>query len=832
MSWRPACLAVLASLLAARGSCEGRPFAVGPPPSWVEPVDAAPAERTPVAQVADGIYYRLLDSQVRVGDSGSDEYRRVVREIVNEAGLQSASQIKVEFDPSYQTVTLHGVRVRRGGRVLERLDPTQVKVLQRERDLEAQMYDGSLSLLVFLEDLRVGDVVDHAFTIRGSNPVYQGRYHGAFWLEWSIPVHRSRVRLLFPAGRPIVARSQGTSLGPLVRRLGAWRELVFESLDAPVVSADPRTPDDYVTWGWVQLSEWSSWREVAEWGARLFVFPAAPPAALQAQLGRWRALGPAAALQAALRFVQDEVRYLAIELGASSHRPHAPEQVAARRFGDCKDKVLLFCTLARSLGAACTPALVSTVEGRRLDDWLPSPAAFDHAVARVVLGGQVFWVDPTLAAQGGPPGGSSFPNYQRALLLAPGVDALSVIPPQARPTPSRVVHERFTAKHVTEPAGFTVETRFLGPEADDIRYELRRSSREDVARGWLEYYAKTWPRIQATAPVTVADDREKNLVVTREYYRIPDFWAPIEEAPGRRQLDLSAQTLAPYLRKPPTTPRSAPVQLAYPVSVRHLMEVELPDDLEVDTSSYDWQSPELRFHYRSTWKKGRFLAEYELETLRDRVTLARLPTHSRSVDALSSYLDWHFEYPPRRPRRLGGGPNWPVLAVAGLVGLVGIAAAAFSLSHLTRTAASWRVRGLALVAVAGAATLLVLGLVRSLPLYSSTAWVAETTAGHQQYRAAWAPVLLSVLAARILLLAACLLLAASLAASRRFRGLLGATLLTVVALCFAEGISYVHLAGARSLYATGAGRDALMALLPLFLALPAALFTPSGPPRR
>jgi transglutaminase-like putative cysteine protease len=45
---------------------------------------------------------------------------------------------------------------------------------------------------------------------------------------------------------------------------------------------------------------------------------------------------------AAIRFVQDESRYLGIEVEEGTLRPDAPDAVLRRRFGDCKDKTF-FC---------------------------------------------------------------------------------------------------------------------------------------------------------------------------------------------------------------------------------------------------------------------------------------------------------------------------------------------------------------------------------------------------------------------------------------------------------------------------------------------------------
>ena len=92
-----------------------------------------------------------------------------------------------------------------------------------------------------------------------------------------------------------------------------------------------------------------SWSRVAAWGESLFVSPGPVPAALHAPLAQIRSASastPGRVLRA-LRFVQDEVRYLGVEIGVNSHVPYPPATVMKRRFGDCKDKVLLLMTMLR-----------------------------------------------------------------------------------------------------------------------------------------------------------------------------------------------------------------------------------------------------------------------------------------------------------------------------------------------------------------------------------------------------------------------------------------------------------------------------------------------------
>ncbi len=112
---------------------------------------------------------------------------------------------------------------------------------------------------------------------------------------------------------------------------------------------------------WVQISDCPDWEKVAagvsqSWGNLegdgLLREIAEGLAADQPDLKGLEA--PEAELlvriEKALRLVQDEYRYLSIDLEVGGHVPSPPETVARRRFGDCKDLSFLLVQLLKLMG--------------------------------------------------------------------------------------------------------------------------------------------------------------------------------------------------------------------------------------------------------------------------------------------------------------------------------------------------------------------------------------------------------------------------------------------------------------------------------------------------
>src|SRR5690606_11023585 len=92
---------------------------------------------------------------------------------------------------------------------------------------------------------------------------------------------------------------------------------------------------------------------------------------------------PTERIEASVKFVQNEIRYLGLEGGIGAYQPFPPEKVLIQRFGDCKDKSLLLATMLQNMDIQAYPALVSTYEGHTIHTRPPSPISFNHCIVQV-----------------------------------------------------------------------------------------------------------------------------------------------------------------------------------------------------------------------------------------------------------------------------------------------------------------------------------------------------------------------------------------------------------------------------------------------------------------
>ena len=130
------------------------------------------------------------------------------------------------------------------------------------------------------------------------------------------------------------------------------------------------------------VSEFNSWNEVSKWYAQLFPRnPHLSPGLLKKINDIKNSYSDNdGRVLAALHFVQDEIRYMAVEIGVNSHKPNQPDKIFGQRFGDCKDKSYLLATILNAMGIEANAVLINTTDKQILSDKLPSPLAFDHCI--------------------------------------------------------------------------------------------------------------------------------------------------------------------------------------------------------------------------------------------------------------------------------------------------------------------------------------------------------------------------------------------------------------------------------------------------------------------
>ncbi|TWX47412.1 DUF3857 domain-containing protein [Colwellia hornerae] len=555
-------------------------------PTWVESRDITLATDIPVDEITDGVFYQLLDSQRKVSETEKIAwYSRYVQTVTNQAGVDYISQINLDFDPTYRKQVLNTLFIIRDGQRIDKLSSAKISLLNRETELENQIYNGSLTLNILLDDIQVGDTIDYSFTRYGDNPVYKGIFAYSRTLSWSVPVRDQFVRVLWGKSKPLFSSTRNVSVPITEKKLGEYTEYQVHMHNAETLSSASEVPGWYEPYGLVSFSESKNWGDVAVWAETLYQPSEQHKTIVEiADELKQKNKSQATQIAAALKYTQDNIRYVGLEMGVNSHLPTPAHETLALKYGDCKDKALLFITLLKALSIDAYPALVNTEATKFLAEQLPAVNLFNHVIVTLEFNGKRMWLDPTLSYQEGRLEHLFQPDYGFALVVKSGETALTSMV-NSQPNSYTHVEDRYViGENVEQAVPYYIVSEYLGDTAQAKHSQIEQAGKKKLSTDYETFYQSTYPKLTATSAVDITTDYSTGILTLAESYTINEFWKKGEVDYERNFYPTDIRN-AVY--KPKQVTRTAPLWFAYPNNIINKIIIEFEEkNWEFDDESF------------------------------------------------------------------------------------------------------------------------------------------------------------------------------------------------------------------------------------------------------
>ena len=385
----------------------------GPTPGWVAQSELMPLPPEPAGLV----FVRRQDTLIHLDERGQAQFTGYRMKILHPNALQLGN-LSITWNPAAGAPTVHTIKVYRGSETIDVLDKASFEILRREDQLEAARLDGVLTAVLRIADLRVGDELEVGLTIRVQDPTLGQNDSGLLFLGPNPSPGRYHLGLSWIEGqKPQIRMGPGMTAAAQERKQG----VDFRFDNPPMLVPVKDTPARFNWNRVVEYSDFSDWAEISRHFAPLFAKAAklGGNSPLKKEVERI-AKDHASALDrasAALKLVQQDVRYIYVGLNGGNLAPATAEETWQRRYGDCKGKTALLLGLLAELGIDAEPVLANnagTDDG--LDSRLPSPQMFDHVLVRARIDGTVYYLDGTLPPVA-PPGIEPILPYKWVLPL-------------------------------------------------------------------------------------------------------------------------------------------------------------------------------------------------------------------------------------------------------------------------------------------------------------------------------------------------------------------------------------------------------------------------------
>lgn len=322
-----------------------------------------------------GAYYvsRLTGFDFSGGESLSKSFYQKIH-VLDSNGVAQFSTLEFEFNPSHENLFVNRLIVRDAdGKEVAKGDPASYYLTKTEKGYEAST-EKTVHLPV--PGLSPGSVVEVVVT--KSISVEKGSFPLEFaYLSSDRPVQFSA---FFVSGKIDRLAYQSHGLDKPVK---AGSSLVWQLSNAVAFRWEPLQPyfDQILPWVQVGTTD-QSWEAagseyLAKISDKLAVDPIAERAArlVQGVLDRNRKIEILSA------YVQEQIRYEAIEFGRRAYLPKSARSTLRDKYGDCKDHAVLLYSLLNSVDIEARLALVNLSQ-QVLPD-LPNVDQFDHMIVAI-----------------------------------------------------------------------------------------------------------------------------------------------------------------------------------------------------------------------------------------------------------------------------------------------------------------------------------------------------------------------------------------------------------------------------------------------------------------
>jgi hypothetical protein len=221
-------------------------------------------------------------------------------------------------------------------------------------------------------------------------------------------------------------------------------------------------------------------------------------------------------IKALFDFVADDIRYVNYVSG-EWWLPNRPQELLARRQGDCDDKAMLLITLLKSIGVEATEVLVQTrytAEPSVLSSTKAAIPVFDHGIAYLPgkKGKPGTWLDATSPESRLGPLPSM--DARAAALFVDEGPAKIVATPASQPSDHGIDVAWKVKLDATGAADITATEQHTGDSAFELRMNLKQA---DARAQWVEQYlANGWlPTVQVKPEIAFDGERARGAATLK-----------------------------------------------------------------------------------------------------------------------------------------------------------------------------------------------------------------------------------------------------------------------------------------------------------------------------
>jgi len=607
-------------------------------PAWVKMQDVFTVPPVNIEHSNNGYYYLLFEEQYNT--ILKQNFFHYAQKITSESGSQSCAQVETSYDPSFEKIEFNLLRIIRNGKVIDKLDASQFRILNEENERNDGILTNKKTIYRNLNDVQVGDVVEYAYSRYGYKKIFGDKNSFNISLGYSEPSGQLHIKAFFTKVSKPHLYSFNTEIKCNIDSSGNCMVYEWNLSDQKPIITEETYPAWHNPYPFAVITNYTNWNELKKLNREIVLAKNNQnnlcAKIVNEQLKDCKTEDEK--ITGLIDYVQNKVRYTGVESGIYTHTAHSPNEVVKNMYGDCKDKSVLLCELFKRIGLTAYPVLVSTEYKGKVSELPPADFWFNHCIVALQTKEKEYkFIDPTVSMQGGSWRKKKDPNYEKAIVLDTTQVIFTDIPTDK--TSDTEVREVFKIDPSTREATLTVVSQYRGSSADNNRYYFHDNSLHTATQSYKEYYNRYSTEIQVIDSIRFVDNISENEFIVYEKYLLPDFWVAKDISKSKNiEKDFIPYVLNDNIIYGESQTRKHPLQLTFPVNIDHQIKVIMEGGWDVKEKNFELKNNFFRYRYSTAVNGNTLTLTYFLFNYQKFVAPDNYPEYKKQTDLINENM--------------------------------------------------------------------------------------------------------------------------------------------------------------------------------------------------
>jgi len=565
-----------------------------------------------VSEPGDGIIMLHIERQKVVYSGGASEEKNYrVFKVLNSDGIKKMKEYSINLSGNEHLI----------------LEKAEIIKPNKQR----MPGEANYNHIVFTS-LEVGDIIYVVYRIEKYDQfsAFAPYFNDFFYMNYYYPAKTLKYSLLIANDEHFNYSVTNGAIEPTIKEIDENYSLyTWYSNNVASLKYETKSPSFAEVAQGLHLSSYPDWKFFADWYNDVSAAKMQPDTIVKVTLRKILAgkedANDSTKAQLIYQYIVSEIKYSSVSWRQSGLVPRKASEVITEQLGDCKDVSVLFVTLCNEAGLEANLVLVASRELGMNPAPLPE-FIFDHCIAKVVIDGESYYVEPT---QENLPFGALGYTTKGAFALEVGNHCYIQSEPYHLYPESRVLNTIKRESHISiedDSVKFITKSEKAGLNALSMKNDYKNKSRSEQEKNMEESIAQDKSNVKL---LNLEFDESLNLPGKQVDYSYGySFNIDITKSKGFDILTVNfTDDLNYYNSLISLNQRNFPLELfsniAYDDELSEVLNVEIPIDKTVENLPEDIHIQNDYFIFTLTYHiaDGNVVMTRYFKTFKDRVSV-------------------------------------------------------------------------------------------------------------------------------------------------------------------------------------------------------------------